>query len=86
MKATKGHVRTIDLLIAGVCGVKPGSLMRYLFSTFKGYNGYVLKKYNRLSLDQKKKLEKERKKIVARTAKIREKTATMHSRSRRGVK
>lgn len=70
MKAHKGHVRYIDMLLAKHCGMKPMGVLRYYFTSLKGYNGYVMKKFSSLpTLEQCRLL-----KLVERDKKHRRKT------------
>ena len=86
IKATKAHVRTVDLLIQDTCGVKRGSVLRYYLSTFKAYNGYVARKFSALTEAQKTDMERVRKQIGAKTARLRKVVANENSRIRRGVR
>ena len=70
MKAHKGHVRYLDLLLSDQCGLKPMGVLRYYFTSLKRYNGYVMKKFSSLpTLEQCRLL-----KLVEREKKHRRKT------------
>lgn len=86
MRATKRHIRAVDVLIGDACRIKPGSIIRYLLSTAKGYNRYVSRKYMKLTGAQKLAVEAARKKLVAKAARRRQAIATLNSRARRGVR
>lgn len=85
VKATKAHVRTVDLLMQDTCGVKRGSLLRYVFSSFKSYNLYVMRKFSSLPEEKKKDMERLRKKIAARNTRLRQVVANANSKARMGV-
>lgn len=86
MNVTKGHIRAVDVLIGDACRIKPGSIIRYFFSTAKGYNRYVSRKYMKLTGAQKLAVEAARKKLIAKAARRRQVLANMNSRARRGVR
>jgi len=84
VKAKKAHVRTVDLLMQDTCGVKRGSLLRYVFSSFKAYNLYVMRKFSALPEEKKKDMERLRKKLSAKNNNLRRVAINTMSRARRG--
>ena len=84
MKPNKGHVGAVEAMIEEVSGVKRSGWFIRIFSTFNGYNRRVMRKYSRLTTEQKNRLEKLRRKLVSRTAKVKQMVANARSRERRG--
>ena len=58
MKARKQHIRAVEVIIQAQTGVKASGWMRYVFSTFKGYNRFVEKKFSGLREYDKKRIMK----------------------------
>lgn len=69
MKATKQHVRAIEVIIQAQTGVKASGWVQYVFSSFKTYNRNVMKKFSSLREYDKKRIMK----LVNKAAKAKKK-------------